>query len=55
MINYNKLGFEFKRNLVNFSGKIAKKLKRPQCKFAAQMIYGILTGNKVHLSEIVRS
>ena len=55
MINYNRLGYEIKRDLTNFSEKISKGLKRPQCKFIIQMIYGILAGNKVHLSEIARS
>ena len=55
MINYNRLGYEIKRDLTNFSEKISKGLKRPQCKFITQMIYGILAGNKVHLSEIARS
>ena len=55
MINYNKLGYEIKRDLSNFFEKISKALKRPQKKFIMQMLYGILVGNKVHLSEIVRS
>ncbi len=55
MINYNRLGYETKRNLTNFSTKISKGLKRPQQKFVHQMLYSILAGNKVHLSEIARS
>lgn len=55
MINYNRLGYEIKRDLSNFSEKISKELKRPQKKFILQMLYGILEGNKVHLSEIARS
>ena len=55
MINYNRLGYEIKRDLANFSEKISKGLKRPKSKFVLQMLYGILTGNKVHLSEIARS
>lgn len=55
MINYNRLGYEIKRDLSNFSIKISKGLKRPQEKFIHQMIYGILAGNKLHLSEIARS
>lgn len=35
--------------------KISKGLFRPKSKFVPQMIYGILAGNKVHLSEIARS
>ncbi len=55
MINYNRLGYEIKRDFTNFSIKISQKLKRPQQKFVHQMIYGILAGNKLHLSEIARS
>ena len=55
MINYNRLGYEIKRDLTNFCQKISGNLKRPQKKFVQQMIYGILAGNKLHLSEIARS
>jgi len=55
MINYNRLGYEIKRDFANFSDKISKGLKRSKSKFAAHMLYGILAGNKVHLSEISRS
>ncbi len=55
MINYNRLGYEIKRDLTNFSTKISQGLKRPQQKFIHQMVYGILAGNKLHLSEIARS
>lgn len=55
MINYNRLSYEIKRDLTNFCTKISHELKRPQQKFVLQMLYGILAGNKVHLSEIARS
>lgn len=55
MVNYSRLGYEIKRDFTNFSQKISKGLKRPQEKFVHQMIYGILAGNKLHLSEIARS
>lgn len=55
MINYNRLGYEIKRDLTSFSEKISKGLTRPKSKFITQMVYGILAGNKVHLSEIARS
>lgn len=55
MINYNRLGYEIKRDLSKFSEKISKNLKKPKSKFVVQMLYGILAGNKVHLSEIARS
>ena len=55
MINYSRLGYEMKRDFTNFSLRISKGLKRPQEKFVHQMIYGILAGNKLHLSEIARA
>ena len=55
MINYNRLGYEIKRDMTSFCTKISYGLKRPQQKFVHQMIYGILAGNKLHLSEIARS
>ncbi len=55
MINYSRLGYEIKRDFTNFSQKISKGLKRPQEKFVHQMVYVILAGNKLHLSEIARS
>ena len=55
MINYSRLGYEIKRDLTKFSTKISSGLKRPQEKFILQMLYGILAGNKLHLSEIARS
>lgn len=55
MINYNRLAYELKRDISNFTNKITVGLKRPQIKFITQMIYGLLEGNKTHLSEIARS
>lgn len=55
IINYNRLGYEIKRDLSKFCEKISKGLKQTKKKFILQMIYGILEGNKVHLSEIARS
>ncbi len=55
MINYNRLGYEIKSDLSNFSSKISKGLKRPKNKFVQQILYGLLAGNSVHLSEIARS
>ena len=49
------MGYEIKRDFTNFSLRISKGLRRPQEKFVHQMTYGILAGNKLHLSEIARS
>lgn len=48
MIDYNRLGYEIKRDMTSFCTKISYGLKRPQQKFVHQMIYGILAGNKLH-------
>ena len=76
MINYNRLGYEIKRDLANFRcprreyrrnqkrifycgncRAFTKRKNATPClrKFLLQMIYGILAGNKLHLSEIARS
>ena len=55
MINYSTLGYKIKRTIFNYSEKISKNLSKPQSKFITEMLYGILEGNKVHLSEISRS
>lgn len=55
MINYNRLGYEIKRDFATFIEKISRGLTKPKSKFVMQMVYGILAGNKVHLSEIARS
>ena len=54
MINYNRLEYEIKRDLTKFRLKISQNLKRLQKKFAQQTNYGILAGNKLHLSENAR-
>lgn len=55
MVNYNRLAGKLKEDLTVFSQKISKGMKYPAKKFILQMLYGILAGNKVHLSEIARS
>ncbi|MHB8065695.1 MAG: transposase [Ruminiclostridium sp.] len=55
MINFNRLSYELKRNIVRYSEKISIGLTRPQFKFVTQMLYGLLDGKKAHLSEIARS
>lgn len=54
MINYNRLASDLKRDLIKFSQNISEGLKRSVMKFILQILYGILAGNKVHLSEIAR-
>jgi hypothetical protein len=37
MINYNRLGYEIKRDLMNFCKKISSGLTKPKNKFVAQI------------------
>ena len=55
MINYNRSAYELKRDISNFLNKISTGLTRYKMKFLTQMIYGLLEGNKTHLSEIART
>ena len=55
MYNYcNTLNHNLKRGILNFSEKISKNLSRPQFKFVAQMMFGILSSQSCILSEISR-
>lgn len=44
-----------KREIINFSNKISRNLSRPQTKFMADMIYGILHSSGMLLSGIADS
>ena len=54
MTNYNTLGHNLKRGVLRFCGKISKGFYRPSQKFIAEMIYGLLSGQSSHLTEIAR-
>lgn len=54
MINYNRPGYEIKRDLTTFFEKFSKRPAKPKGMFVTQMPYGILAENKVHLSKIAR-
>ncbi len=54
MINYNTFAHNLKRGILNFSERISRRLSRPDFKFVSQMIYGILTSQSCHLSQIAR-
>ena len=55
-MNHNTiLSSNVKRGLVRFSERISKGLKRPDFKFVAQMLYGILGAQSCQISKIARS
>ena len=55
MIHYNKLSYQLKREIKNFSDKISKGLSRPKYKLVFQMLYGMLESQSTHLSNISRA
>jgi hypothetical protein len=55
MVNYNTLGNNLKRDILNFSGKVTLGLSKPTQKFAADMVYGIISSRSCKLSEIARA
>jgi hypothetical protein len=55
MINYSRLGYSVKREILNFTKKICKGLKKPEFKLISNMLYGICESNSCHLSKISRS
>lgn len=56
MYNYfNTLNHNLKRNILGFCKKVSKNLSRPEFKFVSQIIFGILSSQSCHLSDIGRS
>ena len=52
-MNYNTTNvYSIKREILTFSKKVSKSLSRPNQKFVADMVYGILASGSCHLSDI---
>lgn len=47
--------YETKREIVNFSNKLACGLAKPQCKFVMDMMFGLSRGQSVLLSDVARA
>jgi len=52
---YSTLAGQLKRGLLSFCEKICVGLSRPGMKFISSMLYGLLKGQSVMLSDIARS
>ena len=46
--------FKMKREILNYSGKISDPLRKPERKFFADMLFGILSSGSCLLSEITQ-
>lgn len=55
MKHYTTLAGQLKRGLLNFCEKICKGLSLPVMKFISCMLYGLLKGQSVMLSDIARA
>lgn len=53
MINFTSNTYQLKRDILTFSNKISKKLSKPDRKFSADMIYGMLASESCLLTDIV--
>ena len=53
MVNFTSKTYQMKREILNFSNKISRKLSKPDKKFMADMNYGILASNSCLLTDIV--
>ena len=54
MNKYSTLAYELKRGIINFSEKLCAELSKVNFKFVSCMLYGLLKGQSVKLSEIAR-
>lgn len=55
MNNYSKLSTLLKREILNFSKKICKGIKKPEFKLVCDMLYGLSESQSCHLSNIARA
>ena len=54
MVNYNTLGHNIKRGVVNFCRKLSDGFQKPAQKFIADMVYGIISSQSSHLTKMAR-
>lgn len=53
MANFTSNTYQMKREILTFSKKISRKLSKPEKKFTADMVYGILASESCLLTDIV--
>lgn len=53
MLNSTSITYQMKRDILTFSTKISRKLSKPEKKFTADMVYGILASESCLLTDIV--
>lgn len=53
MLNSTSITYQMKREILTFSNKISRKLSKPDKKFTADMVYGMLASESCLLTDIV--
>ena len=53
MTNFTSYTYQMKREILTFSNQISRNLSKPEKKFTADMIYGILASESCLLTDIV--
>ena len=53
MVNFTSNTYQMKREILTFSNKISRKLSKPEKKFTADMVYGMLASESCLLTDIV--
>ena len=53
MVHFTSNTYQMKREILNFSNKISRRLSKPDQKFAADMAYGMLASGSCRLTDIV--
>lgn len=52
MTHFTSFTYQLKRDILSFSNKISKRLSKPDRKFFAHMLYGILASGSCLLTDI---
>lgn len=52
MLNSTSITYQMKREILTFSNKISRKLSKPEKKFTADMVYGMLASESCLLTDI---
>ena len=53
MLNSTSITYQMKREILTFSNKISRRLSKPEKKFTADMVYGMLASESCILTDIV--
>ncbi|MCM1187452.1 MAG: hypothetical protein NC251_11210 [Lachnoclostridium sp.] len=53
MVNFTSNTYQMKRKILTLTNKISKRLSKPECKFTADITYGMLASGSCLLTDII--